>query len=348
MNPERRFSPLLALLFLLALLPISSQAAPTGKTFNLTQMFGIRNVWEICYFDRAHAATLSVQPGNDDLKTFTVTFINLAEVRVTGQARFVRGDGPVSVTTQGERLCLLFDVYDADDNAIAQEEMCIAQDGTVTTRALPAAEEGFSLPGGAWIVEQDNSLFLRAKKGAALKPLLTSIPYPMEDDSPDPLYFYFFAALDDHRFVYTRIGWDGAKEGCGEYDLTTGESRRLDEQGLPCLIYEGRLFTNQSVVDLKTYRVQPVPPGIRVSMNTEGRKWAISPDGRLLCELLKPTSFDQPALCFYAMETGAQLGVSDLDLHNLGQPIFIAPDTVGVIGRTTDGKEESILMIARL
>ncbi len=348
MSTLRRFSCLLALLLSLALLPIAADAAPTGKTYNLTQQFGIRDVWELRFFDGTHAAVVSIQPGKDDLKHFTATFLSLTDERVTGQASFARRDAPVGVGTQGERLSLLFETDDADDTATAREEILIAQGGAVTTRDVPAEEVGFALPGGARIIEENGSLLLRGAAGDALKPLLTGIPYPEADDSPDPLYFCFFAALDEHRFVYTRFGWDGARKGCGMYDLTTGESRRLDERGVPCLLYEGRLFTTQSVVDINTCEAVPLPSGIQAGIHAPGQKWALSADGKLLCELLKPPEHAVPALRFRAMDTGEQLGVLDMDFAIWAWPTFIAQDTVGIVGRTTDGKDESLLLIAGL
>lgn len=339
----------LVLLLVLTLLPIAAQAAPTGRIYNLTQLFGLRNAEEVCYFGRARVAVISDQEAEGGAETTTVTFISLADESVTGQATL---DGPHYVytpTIEEDRLCLRRDVYDGDGDRIAWEDTLIAQDGSLRTREQPVTGDvGYLLPGGALIVEESGSLFLRAAGAAERKPLLISIPYPEHDDSPDPLDFRFFTVLDDHRFVYYRIGWDGSTEGCGEYDLTTGESRRLDEWGWPCLLYDGKLYTTHTVVDLETYQAEPVPIEVQGSMNLPGRKWTLSGDGRLLCELLEPPSFPDPGLRFYAMDTGENLGTLDIGLCDWGYPLFIAPDTVGIVGLTEDDGKEILLVIARL
>ena len=135
----------------------------------------------------------------------------------------------------------------------------------------------------------------------------------------------FFQALDDHRFVYGRSEFRSAGSS-GLYNLRTGEDLLMEKSGTPCHLYEGKLYTETSLIDLETREIETLPDPIRGVLR--GVEWDI--------------------LNIYQLETGELITTIQLE-GEIGSWWLIGYPAEGVVGlHWTDweNNEELLRLIA--
>ena len=125
----------------------------------------------------------------------------------------------------------------------------------------------------------------------------------------EQLYHFFFAAVDENRFIYRRWGWEEAM-GYGLYDLRSGEDWLLSEDGQPRLVLENKLYTTTEIINLETRARVPLPQ-IIVDWPTlgdgYGGEWYYAPDGSVMCCFDYPF-FEADGLFLYDVTRGEMKG----------------------------------------
>ena len=307
-----------------------------AQTYNLTRLFEIQSIDRVLLFgsDRVCAVSYeSYREGNSRL--WTATFVDIAQKRVLGKAQFETSGHYVDLRASGDNVCFAFEHYREDTDTLSLEKVEITPDGALQTYIIDWWErQVFPMPGGGWIMtDDDGNLYLRTEETAEPRVLLSGNPYyPGDEDDPaysedaelenilDSMGYSYYQALDDYRFIYHR--WEFGRSGsCGVYDLRTESNLLLNGSGRPERIHEDTLLTNTSVIDLRTFTVKPLPEAIRNVL--AGLEWNIptdnaydfSPEMRTLCELDDPWGADS-RLNIYDVKNGERMEIISLEAGN--------------------------------
>jgi len=189
----------------------------------------------------------------------------------------------------GNLVILLYNQEDDRDT----DEIVITPQGEVSRQRLEPSNR-YSLHGGETVIlEYERSLWLLNEATGETTLLLKGNPA----DNDTVVSFYFFEAIDEHRFVYGIAGWEGIL-GAGIFDVSSMTDTRVDNQRqhvgphphrvigdrLYLLDYEYELLGGV-IMDLLTYEIVKMPESI-FTYHTSRRGYishfAFSPDGTMI------------------------------------------------------------------
>jgi len=361
------------LLILLTMAPLFAHATASVQTYSLTRLFGIENVSEVLFYGTGRICAINVQVTKTTEKSewlvIDVTFADIAEERVLGEARFGQPNYYDSRRATQEGVRFMFMQYDDETEEDIREEVTVTTDGEAASRILSSQEgELFLMPDGSRIMEWDHSLYFLESDTSKPRMLLAGKPNDLDfdpweydddfgaeydcecDDECDDVHissmadYRFFEALDAYRFVYGRQGWE-EQLGCGIYDLQNGEDLLLDNTGMPRTIHEGKLYTTTAIIDLETYQRQALPQEIVWMMNYSVENFcALSPDGQTVSELVEPYT-DESRLDIYKLSSGELLESIPLGLSFYQSPVFLEDGALALCGLDRENQEWIVLII---
>ncbi len=323
----RRAALLLTLLLALPLAALCDSTEP-AESFSIAERFGIENVSRMRFIDRNRLCVIAAPP-DDGNELFEVYFLSLDQETPLQTLRVENQRSIERMEIEGESLRLIFPHKQPSGETELWDVMTVAIGGEPEWRTLTEQEVfTFPLPDGTQITQDEGSLLRFNPKSGAREQLLTGVPYdPEADNAAEILYYYFFASLDEHRFIYWRMGWE-MELGYGVYDLRTGKDLLIEkDQGRPCLLYDGKLYTTSAVVNLETLKPRLLHKRLRDLLPDENVPWAISPDGSTLCI---GEAVDWSVLNIYSIQSGAWLQEIQLSEEISEPPTYVDADTIAV------------------